>query len=115
MYSTELMHQQFLITVDYFSNFWEIDLLELITASRVIRELKAHFARYGISSTLISDNGSQLTSRVFKEFAKAYDFQHQKSSPHYQHSNGMTESAVKTAKKLLRQNMTVARTHTWPS
>ena len=35
------------ITVEYFSNFWEIDGLENAKYSTVIMKLKAHFARYG--------------------------------------------------------------------
>ena len=37
----------------------------------------------------------------FKEVAVKYDFEHKTSSPYYPKSNGMIESAVKTAKRLL--------------
>ena len=91
----------YLITVDYFSNFWEIDYLENTKANTVIRKLKAHFSRYGLPSILMSDNGPQFSSDEFKNFALKFDFEHKTSSPHYPRSNGMAESAVKTAKKLL--------------
>ena len=97
----ELKNQNFLITVDYFSNFWEVDVLDSPRASQVIRKLKAHFARYGIPSVLISDNGSQFVGEAFQTFAKTYEFDHKTSSPRYPQSNGMAESAVKTAKNLL--------------
>lgn len=99
----EMKNQNFLVTVDYFSNFWEIDSLESTKASTVIRKLKAHFARYGIPSTVISDNGPQFISEGFQIFARNYDFRHQTSSPKYPQSNGMAESAVKMAKTLLRK------------
>ena len=66
----ELGNQHFLITVDYFSNFWEVDKLERTTSKEVIRKMKYHFARYGIPSTVVSDNGPQFTSEEFKTFAK---------------------------------------------
>ena len=91
----------YLITVDYFSNFWEIDYLENTKVSTVIRKLKAHFARYGLPSVLVSDNGPQFSCDEFKDFALKYDFEHKTSSPYYPKSNGMAESAVKTAKRLL--------------
>ena len=43
-----ISNQNYLITVDYFSNFWEVDhLRQDMTAKTVIKQLKAHFARYG--------------------------------------------------------------------
>ena len=38
----------YLIIVDYFSGFWEIDPLENTTASHIIRKMKMQFARHGI-------------------------------------------------------------------
>ncbi|XP_063595036.1 uncharacterized protein K02A2.6-like [Penaeus indicus] len=101
----ELKNYNFLVTVDYFSNFWEIDRLERTSANSVIKKLKAHFARYGIPSIVVSDNGPQFRCEEFKDFARSYEFNHQTSSPHYLKSNGMAESAVKTAKKLIRKAM----------
>ena len=91
----------YLITVDYFSNFSGIDYLENTKASTVIHKLKAQFARYGLPSALVSDNGPQFSCDEFRDFALKYDFEHKTSSPHYPKSNGVAESAVKTAKRLL--------------
>ena len=88
-----------LILVDYYSNFWEIDLLPNTESITVVRKLKAHFARYGIPDILMSDNGPQYTAQTFKRFSESYEFQHITSSPGYSQSNGKAESAVKTAKK----------------
>ncbi|XP_064120727.1 uncharacterized protein K02A2.6-like [Macrobrachium nipponense] len=93
----------YLITVDYFSNFWEIDYLENTLASTVIRKLKSHFARYGLPCVLISDNGPQFVNENFKQFATDYDYEHRTSSPTHAQSNGMVESAVKTSKRLIRK------------
>ncbi|XP_064116649.1 uncharacterized protein K02A2.6-like [Macrobrachium nipponense] len=93
----------YLITVDYFSNFWEIDYLENTLASTVIGKLKSHFSRYGLPCVLISDNGPQFVNENFKQFATDYDFEHRTSSPTHAQSNGMVESAVKTSKRLIRK------------
>ena len=57
-----LNNRDYLITVDYYSNFWEVDNLSSTESISVIRKLKAHFARYGIPDVVMSDNG--LSSRL---------------------------------------------------
>ena len=44
--------QDYLITVDYFSSFYEVDRLPDTTASTVIGKLKQHFARFGLPETV---------------------------------------------------------------
>lgn len=63
-----------MITVDYMSNFWEVDRLESTTSQTVIRKLKAHFARHGIPNSIMSDNGPQFKSSEFIFFSKKVEF-----------------------------------------
>lgn len=95
--------KEYLVVCDYFSNFIEVNYLEDTKSSTVIRKLKGHFARYGIPDCMVTDNGPQFTSDNFKKFAENWDFEVQTSSPGHQQANGLAESAVKTAKKLLRK------------
>ena len=60
--------------------------------------MKQHFARYGIPSTVVSDNGPQFSSKEFESFSKNWDFKHEPSDPGYPKGNGKAESAVKAAK-----------------
>ena len=53
----ELNKKEYLITVDYYSNFCEVDRLTSTTSSAVVLRLKNHFARYGCPNHLISDYG----------------------------------------------------------
>ena len=85
----------YLVLVDYYSNFWEINSLEDTKASTCIRKIKGHFARNGIPDVFVSDNGSQFVSERFGNFAKLWRFEHRVSSPG-------AESAVKCA-KLIRK------------
>ncbi|CAI5678464.1 unnamed protein product [Oreochromis niloticus] len=95
--------RDYLITVDYYSNFWEIDYLPDTKSSTVIRKLKAHFARQGIPNIVFSDNGPQYSSTEFANFSRKWEFQHHTSSPGYPQSNGKAESAGKTAKRLMKK------------
>ena len=94
-------NKQFLVTVDYYSRYFEIDELPSTTSNAIIKRMCQHFARHGIPQILISDNGPQYISEEFAQFAKAWDFEHRTSSPHYSQSNGLAEKTVHTAKQLL--------------
>ncbi|XP_051794266.1 uncharacterized protein LOC127530799 [Acanthochromis polyacanthus] len=96
-------NKDYLLTVDYYSNFWEVDYLPDTKSITVIRKLKAHFARQGIPDVVFSDNGPQYSSAEFSNFSHRWEFKHKTSSPGYPQSNGKAESAVKTAKRLMRK------------
>ncbi|KAK2549086.1 Uncharacterized protein P5673_030588 [Acropora cervicornis] len=95
--------KDYLIVVDYFSNFWEIDPLPNTKSSTVIKKLKCQFARQGIPDIVISDNGPQFASEKFTSFANEWGFEHRTGSPGHQQTNGKAEAAVKDAKRLLRK------------
>ena len=100
----ELNNRHYLVTVDYYSNYWEVDRMESSTTSKaVILKLKQQFARHGIPNTVFSDNGPQFDSDEFRRFAREWEFSHVTSSPGYAQSNGMVESAVKTVKRLIKK------------
>ena len=100
-------------TIDDISGFFEIDRLYDLKVSTVIRKLRTHMARYGVPDEVVSDSGSQYTSREFKNFAKEYGFNHVTTSPYHHQSNGRAESAVKEAKKILKKMQRPKVTPTW--
>ena len=93
--------RNYLVTVDCYSNFFEIDFLSDLGSSTVITKLKHHFARYGIPDIIKSDNGPQFSCTSFKEFCKNWSIRHETSSPGNSQSNGAAEAAVKIAKRLM--------------
>ncbi|XP_028417982.1 uncharacterized protein K02A2.6-like [Dendronephthya gigantea] len=95
--------RDYLLTVDYFSSYWEIDLLEGTKSKAVIRKLKAQFARFGIPDVVMTDNGPQLSSKEFENFGKLWKFEHVTSSPRYPQSNGKVERAIRDAKQLMKK------------
>ena len=98
----EFDKKEYLVTDDNFSYFFEIDRLEQSTSKNVVKKHKAHFARYEIPETVVTDTGTQFTSDIFAVFASNYGFTHVRTSPYHHQSNGIAESTVKQAKKLLR-------------
>ena len=79
-----------ILLVDYYSRF-VVQQLQATTTSSVISFLKPIFARYGIPTTLISDNEPQFTSAEMRQFAETYGFCHITSSPYYPQTNGQAE------------------------
>ena len=105
--------RNYLVTVDYYTNFWEVDYLGPDTSSRaVINKLKAHFAQHGAPRELVTDNGPQFVSKGFSNFARTWDFEHIRSSRYYPQSNGQAESAVKTVKRIMRKAL-LAKEDAW--
>lgn len=98
-----LQGSHYLISVDYYSDYWELDELTDTTASTVIECCKHQFSRHGVPHTVITDNGPPFSSMDFQTFSKTWDFRHLTSSPYHSQSNGKAESAVKIAKTLLKK------------
>ena len=95
--------QSYLIMVDYYSDFWEVDQLPDTKAETVVRVCKQRFSTHGIPDTVDSDRGTQLDCKEFRTFASEWEFKHCTSSPHHKQSNGKAESAVKIAKRLIKR------------
>ncbi|XP_033761554.1 uncharacterized protein K02A2.6-like [Pecten maximus] len=96
--------KDYLLTVDYYSDFVEIDRLHDKKGNEVIRKLKSHFSRYGLPCIVMSDNGPPFNGKQFSDFSKEYEFQHITSSPRYPQSNGKVENAVRTVKRILEKS-----------
>lgn len=93
----------FLITVDHYSDFFEIDELNSLSAKTTINFCRKNFSRYGIPVKVITDNGTNFVNSEFRKFATQWEFNHATSSPHHQQANGKAESAVKIAKHLIKK------------
>lgn len=90
----------YLLVVHYFSHYTEVTHLNVASANTVIVALKEAFSRHGIPETVMSDNGPQYSTILFKGFAKEYGGIHITSSPSYPQANGEAEHAVATVKGL---------------
>jgi len=95
--------RDYLLTVDHYSDYIEVDVLPDTTAETVVKCTVQHFARHGIPERVITDNGPQFTSAEYAAFASKWEFHHATSSPYHSQGNGKAESGVKVAKMLLKK------------
>ncbi len=99
----QLKGRDYLVTVDYYSDYFEIDRLYSTTSKAIINALEKHLARHGTVEVLISDNCPNLVSNEFAEFCLTWEIEHVTISPYHSQSNGKAEATVKIAKTLLKK------------
>ena len=92
----------FLVIIDYYSNWMELIKLHYKTAAELIVKFEEMFARNGTPEELVSDN-MPFNSHNFKQFAETWDITLSTSSPRYPQSNGLAERAVQICKNILRK------------
>ena len=71
-----LFGHHYVIVVDYFSKYAEVECIADMTSSSVINKLKKIFARHGIPKEFCSDNGPEYKSMEFACFSRTWDFRH---------------------------------------
>jgi len=95
-----LAGKDYLLVVDYFSNYPEVMPLSSKSARSVIDATRSIFSRHGIPVELTSDN-IPFTSFEFKQFATHYGFNFNPTSPNHPNSNGKAEKGVQIVKRML--------------
>ncbi|XP_054278887.1 uncharacterized protein K02A2.6-like [Macrosteles quadrilineatus] len=95
--------QNYLVTVDYYSDFWELDELPNMTSETLISVSKKNFSRWGVPVSVTTDNAPNFVSSDWLKFSKDWDFEHKTSSPYHPRGNGKAEATVKIAKNNLRR------------
>lgn len=96
----ECAGKRYLIIVDAHSKWIEVILMD---ASATIKAFRVIFARFGLPSQLVTDNGPPFLSYDFKDFCKKNCNQHVTSAPYRPQGNGAAENAVKTVKKAIKR------------
>ncbi|KAJ8619484.1 hypothetical protein MRB53_028013 [Persea americana] len=81
-----------IVATDYFTKWVEAEPLSSITELDTKNFVwKNIITRFGIPRTLISDNGTQFDSNLFKSFCQEYGIRNIYSTPAYPQSNGQAE------------------------
>lgn len=96
--------RMYLIVVDALSKWPEIVPMRVANSSNTIAALRRIFARFGLPSTIVSDNGSQFTSAQFRTFCDHLHIQQLHSPPYHPQSNGQAERFVDTFKRALQKS-----------
>ena len=103
----EYQHKHYLVTVDHYSDFYELDQLDNTLSTTIVNLTKAHFARHGIPLRCLTDNGPQFVFHEYQTLAQTFGFENVTSSPYWSRRNGKAEAAVNDAKSLLKKSQDV--------
>jgi hypothetical protein len=95
--------RKFWVTVDHYSDFYEVDDLSDLTSASVIKICKKNFSLHGILVTVYTDVGKNFDGSEFRAFADTWEFNHNLSSPHHPRRNGKAEATIKIAKGLVKE------------
>ena len=95
--------KSYLVMCDRYSNYIWAKHLRRTATSDVTKRLDKWFTEIGYPNSIISDNGPQFRTE-FQDYCKRNLIKFQTSSPYNHQSNGLAESAVKSAKRLLKKS-----------
>ena len=98
-YTGPLNGHYFLVVVDSFTKWPEVFKCKHPTSTSTIDALRLLFSRFGVPKTIVSDNGTQFTSKEFEEFCKALSIEHLTIAIYDPRSNGLAERFVDTFKR----------------
>lgn len=98
-------HRYILTVIDVSTRFPEAIPMKSIDSVSVAEALFSVFSRLGFPAELLSDNGSQFTSDMFKEFLRLLQIKQIHSSPYHAQSNGLVERFHGTLKPMLKKTV----------
>ena len=74
-------------------------------AAALVRLLRSYFGVFGVPDEISTDRGPEFTASATETFLKTWGVNHRVSSAYFPQSNGRAEVAVKSAKRMLRDNV----------
>ena len=87
-----------IVATDYFWGYILVDGLQAETAESIISSLNWNFRRFGLTESIITDNGPCFRSQQFHNFCQSLEIEHITSSPYYPEGNGHVERVIQTLK-----------------
>ena len=102
----EIKGKYYTVVVDRFSNWFLVFYYRVPLQGRhVVDTLRSVFTTYGVAQKVFTDGGLPFQSADVGKFLSEWAVTHVTSSAFYPQANGRAELAVKTAKRLLQENL----------
>ena len=90
------------VCIDYYSRYFEIDIMKTITSEKIIESLEKMFIVHGLPLSITSDNGRQFLSETFEQYLLDNDIYHRHTTPLHPSANGEVERQNRTLLKRIK-------------
>ena len=84
-----------LCIVDYYIKFLIVKKVAGLSADDLVHTTKLIFAEFGLTKKIISEEGMNFTSEIFKEFYRKMNIEQSIPSCYHHQSNGQVEACIK--------------------
>ena len=98
-----LFGKMFLIVVDAYSKWVEVETMTDATAPSTVKRLRKIFAAHGLPKVMVTDNGPAFIGEEFEEFCGRNGIRHIPTAPYHPASNGQAERTVRTFKETMKK------------
>ena len=96
-------HVGLIVMIDHFSKYAQAVPLQAFTAAAAADAIcKGWICNFGIPDRILSDQGSQFESALFKEFLEVFGIQKSHSTAYHPQTNGLVERHNRTILQMLR-------------
>ncbi|XP_033739246.1 uncharacterized protein K02A2.6-like [Pecten maximus] len=99
------------VVVDYYSRYYEIEIMKDTTSTKITESLENMFCRHGIPVSITSDNGPQFKADHFKDYMRENGIIHRRVTPLYPAANGEVERQNRSLMKRIK--ITHAQSKDW--
>ena len=97
--------KSYLAVADKYSGWLSIMNFASDTAENLIKAMREYFSVFGVSETVCTDGAKIFVSSAVQQFFRNWGIKHRVSSAYNPTSNKRAEVAVKSAKRLVRDNL----------
>ena len=94
--------ESLLVLVDYLSRRVEVDVIKSSSSEAIIKCVDRQFSRYGVPSTLRSDNRPNLVSAEMEEYLDEMGIKDRLTTPLWPRANGEVERQNSSLLKAMR-------------
>ena len=95
-----------LVICDYATRYPEAVALRSVDANKIAKELINFFARVGVPEEILTDQGTNFTSRLMQEVYRLLHIKPIRTTPYHPQTDGLVERFNHTLKSMLRKTAT---------
>ena len=101
----QIRNHHYLVYADRLTGWLKVEHVRRFTSSALMPVMHRYFCQHGVPEQISVDGGTSLVSYEMRDFFRRWGVEVRQSSAQYPQSNGRAEVAVKTAKRILRDNV----------